>query len=419
MNFGLERIQKLLDALDRPDERTKIIHVAGTNGKGSVCAYITSVLLTCGYTIGRFNSPHFIEPRDSINVNGHAVSQKTYDEAMTKVTEINLAGSIGASSFEILVATAFYIFDKSNLDFVVLEVGLGGLLDATNVIQQPVMTIITSIGLDHANILGHTIEEIAIAKAGIMKPGYPVVIAPQDTPAVVDTLIHYAKKISSPYKLVQPAEFISPHVCRLEFDESCYYIYSIQLLGDYQRMNSATAVTALDWMYRKQIIKMNPEQLAIGMKETKWPGRLDWISKEDHLLLKTEFDLDRILVDGAHNPPAAIALREYIDSLDANRVIWIIGCTNGKDIDEMMKQLIRETDIIFAVPFTQPAGMPWIQSTLPVKIKEAAKDKANYIECFSKLEDALQKAGSICDKDNVVVLCGSLYLAADLYRLLL
>ncbi|KAI9486882.1 MAG: Mur ligase [Benjaminiella poitrasii] len=418
MNFGLERIHTLLEALNRPDERMQIVHVAGTNGKGSVCAYIASVLLTCGYTVGRFNSPHLIEPRDSINLNGQATTQSLYDEAIAAVSEINTLRAIGASSFECLVGAAFYIFDKAKVEFVVLEVGLGGLLDATNAIRHPVMTIITAIGLDHANILGNTIEDIATAKAGIMKSGCPVVISPQESSSVVNVLVEHAKKTGSPYKLVQPSRFISQNLCKLDFDQ-VHYTYPISLVGDYQRMNSATAVTALDWMYQKQLIKMDPEQLAIGMKETRWPGRLDWIAKEDKPLIKSLFNLDRILVDGAHNPQATVALRRYIDSLNASRIIWIIGSTEGKDIREMIKQLVKENDVVLSVPFTQPVGMPWIQSTSSSEIKEEAQDKAKYVECFTNLKDALCKAGSICNEGCIVVLCGSLYLAADLYRILL
>ncbi|GAA5802039.1 hypothetical protein HPULCUR_007499 [Helicostylum pulchrum] len=416
MNFGLERIHHLLEALNRPDERTQIVHVAGTNGKGSVCAYIASVLRTCGYSVGRFNSPHLLEPRDSINVNGQAVSQQLYEEAFSRVSMLNKTGAIGASSFECLVGAAFYVFDKAKLDFVVLEVGLGGLLDATNAIRNPAMTVITAIGMDHAHILGRTLEEIATAKAGIMKPGCPVVIAPQDTKTLLDTLIEHAKGTGSPYQLVQPSTFIAPELCKLDFDQ-VHYTYPIRLCGDYQRMNSATAVTALDWLYRLKLIEMTPEQLAQGMQETRWPGRLEWITSKDNPKILSRYGLERILIDGAHNPPATIALRNYIDSLQRNNVIWIIASTAGKDVHDMMTKLIRPNDTVYAVTFTQPSGMPWIQSTEPSNIaKEASVAKT--VACLD-LEEALKTAASVCGEHDLVVLCGSLYLVADLYRILL
>lgn len=412
MNFGLERIQQLLDALDRPDERTKIIHVAGTNGKGSTCAYIASVLLTCGYSVGRFNSPHLIEPRDSVNVNGEAISQAFYDEVVERVADLNK--SIGASSFECLVGAAFYAFDKAKLDFVVLEVGLGGLLDATNAIRNPSMTIITAIGMDHAQILGNTIEKIALAKAGIMKPHCPVVIAPQDTSSVLNTLVGHAQETKAPYKIVQPSTFSSKGVCELDCEE-VHYTYSIRLCGDYQRMNSATAVTALDWLNRTGVIRMTVEQLADGMKSTRWPGRLDWIEREEYPLI-TKYNLDKVLVDGAHNLPATIALRKYTDTLNAERVIWIMASTEGKDINEMLNTLVKSNDVLIAAPFTQPQGMPWIQCVKPQDIIEKVELTSKF--ACSGLKEALSKAGKLSEDKNIIVLCGSLYLVADLYRLL-
>lgn len=421
MNFGLERIHALLDALERPDERTKIIHVAGTNGKGSTCAYMASVLLTCGYTVGRFNSPHLLEPRDSINVNGEPISQAAYNEAMDRVAELNK--TIGASSFECLVGAAFYAFDKAKVEFVVLEVGLGGLLDATNAIRSPVMTVITAIGMDHAAILGNTIEKIALAKAGIMKPGCPVVIAPQDTTTtnVSETLIQHAQETGAPYKQVQPATLSSSTgVCELDC-EGTRYTYTIRLCGDYQRMNSATAVTALDWLKRLGTISMSEQQLAEGMKGTRWPGRLDWIEKEAYPLL-AQYHLSKVLVDGAHNLPAAIALRNYVDTLKAERVIWIIGSTEGKDITDMLKTLIGEKDMLLSAPFSQPEGMPWIQCVSPQAIVEqqvtTTTTSDNKVAC-SGLKEALSIAGKRSEEKDVIVLCGSLYLVADLYRLLL
>ncbi|KAI8971784.1 Mur ligase [Mycotypha africana] len=455
MNFGLERIHSLLEALDRPDERTQIIHVAGTNGKGSVCAYISTVLRTCGYSVGRFNSPHLIEPRDSINVNGEPISQTLYDKAFAHVHELNTSHAIGASSFECLVGAAFYVFDQAHLDFVVLEVGLGGLLDATNAVRHPVMTIITAIGMDHAHILGHTLKEIAMAKAGIMKPGCPVVIAPQPPQEpttndlhyrnsdVLSTLIQHAKVTGSPCKVVEPATFVTndPHqtrekqgekidiqhqsLCELEIHEDdIHYTYPIRLIGDYQRMNSATAVVALDWLKRLNKISMSTEQLTTGMKETRWPGRLEWLTEDDYPTIFSRHRIRRILVDGAHNPPATFELRKYINSLkpQLKRVIWILGCTQGKDVARMCQVLLANEDIVYTCSFTQPDGMPWIQCIPPADMIQqikAQQQQVSHIEGFANLEDALKKAGLNCGENDLIVLCGSLYLVADLYRILL
>ncbi|ORE03018.1 FolC bifunctional protein [Rhizopus microsporus var. microsporus] len=411
MDFGLERTRRLLDALDKPDERIKIVHVAGTNGKGSVCAYVASVLRTCGYSVGRFNSPHLIEPRDSINVNGQAISQIDYNHAVEAIDRLDKNEKIGATSFERLVATAFYLFDQHHVEFVVLEVGLGGRYDATNAIGRPTMCIITAIGMDHANILGNAIEEIAYAKAGIMKPGCPVVIAPQDDSVALDTLEDYARQVQCPYKLAMAAEWIGSQMCSLSVDKQ-EYTYTIQLNGDYQRMNSGTAVTALDWLHQLGVIQLTVDQLAAGMAKALWPGRLDWITSARAPKLKM-FHLDNILVDGAHNPPAAAALHRHVESLRKKRVIWIIGATTGKNIKDMLHQLVKPEDALLAVPFSQPEGMPWIQSIDPSEIANHVKGASSWCS----LEQALKEAGTLRQPKDIVVLCGSLYLVADFYRL--
>ncbi|KAI9262668.1 Mur ligase [Sporodiniella umbellata] len=415
MNFGLERSRKLLDLLDKPDERMKIIHVAGTNGKGSVCAYISNVLKACGCTVGRFNSPHLIEPRDSFNVNGQAVSQTLYDQASECVAKLNK--DVGASSFECLVATAFYLFSQARVEFVVLEVGLGGRDDATNVIR-PILSIITPIGLDHVKILGNTIEEIASAKAGIMKPGCPVIISPQEEESALSTLVTCAKEIGCPYTLATPSECTDSSIPSTHSVEvgPIQYKYHICLNGDYQRVNSATAVVALDLLYRLNYISLTPELLLTGMESTSWPGRLHWIDSTITPQLK-KFRLDRLLVDGAHNLPASAALYSYIESLTKNRVIWIIGATVEKDIEAMLYQLVQPGDALIAVPFSQPEGMPWINCANPSHIVDQVKNAKETFSCET-LSEGLERAGRAYNMGDLVVLCGSLYLAADFYRLI-
>ncbi|KAI8374829.1 Mur ligase [Blakeslea trispora] len=409
MNFGLERIHQLLDALERPDTKVKIVHVAGTNGKGSVCAYIASVLSSCGYRVGRFNSPHLIEPRDSMVINDQPVSESDYQRAMRHVGQINT--SIGASSFELLVAAALYLFQEHQVDFVVLEVGLGGLLDATNAIREPVMTLITSIGLDHASILGHTIEAIATAKAGIMKQGTPVVIAP-NTKQVEHTLIAYATEHNVEYRLAPKAHFTEPGWAQLGA-----WRYPIPLLGDYQLENSAAAVTALAWMHERGLIDLTPARLVNGMQKTRWPGRLDWVRSDQYPSLLDRYGLTRVLVDGAHNPPAIHALRQFIDQeLKDQPILWIVGITEGKEVHEMLQVLIQPQDRLVAVPFQTPEGMPWIQAMSPQQI--VSHVAVGTCSTAGSLEEGLHQIQSWMQPNRAVVLCGSLYLVADLYRLL-
>lgn len=421
MDLGLERIQTLLRALNRPQDTFKVIHVAGTNGKGSVCAYMTSVLRQAGLSVGRFNSPHFLEPHDSIYVNDSPVSKQEYEATCAYVGKINNEQDISATSFEQLVATALCLFRDHQVEWIVIEVGLGGALDATNIFETPKMTIITSIGMDHAAVLGGTIQSIAAAKAGIMKSTCPVVIAPQNEPHALDTLIDHAKKVNAPFRIARAATWVkgasssSTLTCRLDDTTTAKGTieYSISLRGDYQRENSATAVMALLWLQENGDISFTMDMLQAGMARTRWPGRLDYIA----IPMFEGQPLPPMLVDGAHNIPAAKALRQYIDDLDPTRVLWLLGVTAGKDLSEMLSVLLRPDDTVLAVPFSQPQGMPWIHSTPPHEVCEHAMEIVSDARPLESVKAALKMIPSL-ESYSLVVLCGSLYLVADFYRLL-
>jgi folylpolyglutamate synthase/dihydrofolate synthase len=453
MEFGLDRIYRLLDYLDKPQEKLSVIHVAGTNGKGSVCAYMTSVLLQAGYKVGRFNSPHLIAPHDSVQINGNAVDSELFETASKFVTTVSNNNNVGASSFEILVGAALWLFVKEQethgLDFVVLEVGLGGLLDATNVFTSPVMTVITSIGMDHMGVLGNTIEEIACAKAGIMKKGCPVVIAPQAEVKAETTLIDCACALEISCVVMVPGiaavETVTHradggdrlttgqriHLQHNPKDRTKGTVlpsvdvdYMVALHGDYQRENSATAVMALEWLTHTGVIKLTKDSLQKGMANTRWPGRLDWVNTDS---LSTDssdkLSFPKLLVDGAHNPPACLELRRYVNQTlhyhQLRRTIWIIGVTTGKSLNDMLPTLVQNDDLILTVPFSQPEGMPWIHCVDPVALAQHADYAENQKEALPQvsLQDALVSVSSLYRPDtDLVVLCGSLYLVADLYR---
>ncbi|KAI8059870.1 Mur ligase [Gongronella butleri] len=446
MEFGLERITTLLQHLGAPHERLRAIHVAGTNGKGSVCAFMAQTLIQAGYKVGTFNSPHLLSPNDTIRIQGTAIDKDTYERTMQKVVACDKEHAVGASSFERLVAAAYFTFDKHSLDFVVVEVGLGGLLDATNVLPAPVMTVITLLGLDHVAILGNTLTEIARAKAGIIKRNCPVVIAPQPDHAVVDVIRAIAREKNAPCVILPPNVAIkldesmpaaSDHVYaqyfRLQhmakdatsngndavianFDLD----YGVMLQGDYQGDNSATAMTALLWMRQRGVFEADDATLQQGMLRTRWPGRLDWVRLPKRLNLA----FDTILVDGAHNDSACEALRAYVDqclqrNTSVKRVIWLIGITQGKSFQGMLATLVRPGDTVLTVPFSQPEGMPWVQCIDPTELAQSARENNVHVDAHQTLNDALVRAGRDFDPiHDMVVMCGSLYLAADLYRLI-
>ncbi|KAG0019133.1 hypothetical protein BGZ80_006248, partial [Entomortierella chlamydospora] len=431
MDLGLERVTQLLEALAptnvsstagsashvAPHLAFPVIHVAGTNGKGSICAYLSSILHAAGFRVGRYNSPHLITPRDTIQINNQPISQADYEFATEIVKQKDQELNLKATSFELLTATAFYWFaygrhqtGQERVDIAVIEVGVGGRLDATNIVPRPLVCVIASIGMDHGALLGNTIEEVASEKAGIIKPGVPVVIAPQsEGEKVYRTLEKKAVDVglsSSMVIKVKAAQWIktdevsssllaaltptvtSGHWAVLENG----FQVPIPLLGDFQLENAATAITAIN-VLRGNVDsvesvsdgqwaqKITDDVIRKGIKDTIWPGRLQWI--ED--VSSPREVQGRILVDGAHNPAAAIALRSFVDENIASspdprpRVHWIMGFTRGKDIEEMFDILFSKRtnqlegshiqerqDTFSAVEFSPPEGMPWV-SPIPAQ----------------------------------------------------
>ncbi|KAF9164987.1 hypothetical protein BGX21_009260 [Mortierella sp. AD011] len=495
MDLGLERVTQLLEALAptnvsstagsashvAPHLAFPVIHVAGTNGKGSICAYLSSILHAAGFRVGRYNSPHLITPRDTIQINNQPISQADYEFATEIVKQKDQELNLKATSFELLTATAFYWFaygrhqtKQERVDIAVIEVGVGGRLDATNIVPRPLVCVIASIGMDHGALLGNTIEEVTSEKAGIIKPRVPVVIAPQsEGEKVYRTLEKKAADVglsSSMVIKVKAAQWIktdevsssllaaltpivtSAHWAVLENG----FQVPIPLLGDFQLENAATAITAMNVLRGnvdsvenvsdgQWVQKITDDVIRKGIKDTIWPGRLQWI---ENVSSPREVQ-GRILVDGAHNPAAAIALRSFVDENIASspdlcpRVHWIMGFTRGKDIEEMFDILFSKRtnqlegshiqerqDTFSAVEFSPPEGMPWV-SPIPAqevcerlrlqqeRIHSSQQKDMLVIRGFGNdLKAALEQVGREREGNDIVVLCGSLYLVADLFRLL-
>ncbi|KAG0327892.1 hypothetical protein BG000_000752, partial [Podila horticola] len=445
-----------------------IVHVAGTNGKGSICAYIASVLQASGYRVGRYNSPHLVTPRDTIQINGRPISQADYEVATQVVRQANAAHELEATSFELLTAAAFYWFayghrhhskeeedgEDAPVDVAVIEVGVGGRLDATNIVPRPEVAVIASIGMDHAGLLGNTIGEVAFEKAGIIKAGVAAVVAPQREGEAVYKVIedravavHASRLIRAKAAQWTPrdgsASSTTVTAGQWATMEDGLQVW-IPLLGDFQLENAATAVAAIRAMQQSerwgQITDMSIQQ---GIKSTVWPGRLQWIEPTT----TPPSVRGRMLIDGAHNPAAAIALRAYVDEYlgsifkqnekkegtAAPRTHWIMAFTRGKDIEEMFEILFSpqktgrpETqDTFSAVEFSAPEGMPWVSPIGSEEVRarlEALQAKRGGRKMEARgfgtdLEGALAWVGGQRGEADVVVLCGSLYLVADLFRL--
>ncbi|KAF9181283.1 folylpolyglutamate synthase [Haplosporangium sp. Z 767] len=497
MDLGLERVTRLLEALapinqPAPHLAFPIIHVAGTNGKGSICAYLSSILSASGFRVGRYNSPHLITPRDTIQINNQPISEQDYQYATELVKQRDAQLNLKATSFELLTTTAFYWFAygrsqqqgleqeqsshvANKVDIAVIEVGVGGRLDATNIVLRPKVCVIASIGMDHAGLLGNTIQEVAFEKAGIIKPRVPVVIAPQSEAEQVYRVVeekavsvgltanqvHKVKAahwISVPSVPTEPTSAISTtsspstgHWASLDNG----FEFWIPLLGDFQLENAATAIAAIDMLRETRNedgtddvdsqwkTRITDETVRKGIKDTVWPGRLQWLEAKD---APSEIQ-GRMLIDGAHNPAAAIALRSFVDGAIAastsavmapltsspRKTHWIMGFTKGKDIEEMFDILFAgpysNQDTFSAVEFSPPEGMPWV-SPIPSReicerltrqqerVHGRKEDRLSSVYGFgSDLRAALESVGKQRQGDDVVVLCGSLYLVADLFRM--
>jgi dihydrofolate synthase / folylpolyglutamate synthase len=334
--FGLERIRTVLDALGDPQRGVRFVHVAGTNGKGSTSAMIEAALRTAGQRTGLYTSPHLAEPTERIRIDGTPVTAERFARAFERVheksEELLAAGAIDLhpTYFETVTAMAFVLFRESGVDRVVLEVGLGGRLDATNVIE-PELCVITPVDFDHEQFLGNTIEAIAGEKAGILKPGAPAVFARQ-RPEAERVLVDTAARLGCPFRRTADVQ-----ITGVEMDArgSRFVLNGRELVcplaGQHQVENAITAALALDQL----------EAPPDGIAQTVWPGRLEHVA-----------DAPEIILDGAHNPAGARALAAYIERFYSGRRIWMVyGSMRDKAVEEITGTLFPlASEVVVTAP---------------------------------------------------------------------
>ncbi|MCX7596101.1 MAG: bifunctional folylpolyglutamate synthase/dihydrofolate synthase [Fischerella sp.] len=401
VHLGLERIVKLLANLGNPHHQVPVIHVAGTNGKGSVCAYLSSVLTEAGYRTGRYTSPLLVDWTERICLNEQPISAEEFCKLLLQVQAAISPDEESPTQFEMITAAAWLYFAQQKVDIAVIEVGLGGRLDATNVCEKPLITIITSISREHWQQLGPTIADIAREKAGILKPGCPAVIGPlpPDAEKVVRSRI---LELQCPVFTPQPARQISTGWAEYERwgngenprcgDRSIKYPLPLQ--GQIQLTNSALALAALQ-ILQEQGWQISEQAIINGIAKTKWPGRMQWTNWKNH----------RLLLDGAHNPAAAQVLRNYVNTLSTPAVTWVMGMLSTKDHTDIFKALLQPHDRLYLVPV--PAHSSANPDELAVLAKQICPE-LSFCSTYPDLLLALEAAFS--STDNLVVLCGSLYL---------
>jgi len=394
VNLGLARIKKLLVNLDNPQNKVPIIHVAGTNGKGSVCAYLSAILTTAGYRVGRYTSPHLVDWTERIYLNEQPIEASCFIDILQQVsTQANLVAET-PTQFEVITAAAWLYFAQSKVDIAVMEVGLGGRLDATNVCDRPLVSVIVSISREHWQRLGPTIADITREKAGVLKANCPAVIGklPTEAIAVVEQKI---KQLNCPTVWIEPAVALNKQPGNWAKYQDIEY--SLPLLGNIQLHNSAIAIATCQ-ILQETGWNIPKTAIAQGMAKTQWPGRVQWTRWRDRDLL----------IDGAHNTASAIALRNYLDTLNKTRVIFIMGMLSTKDHQDIFQALLRPNDQLHLVP------VPDHSSANPQELAALAQQSCpnlsqcqTYEELFLALENIWHQPAN---SEDLVVFCGSLYL---------
>jgi len=384
--LGLERIRAVLEELGNPERAFRVVHVAGTNGKGSTCAMIEAGLRTAGIRTGLFTSPHLIEPTERIQIGGLPVSQPDFERAFNVVHETaeTLDLDCHPTYFETVTAMAFWLFREKQVETAVVEVGLGGRLDSTNVVQ-PALTVITPVDFDHEAYLGHTIEAIAGEKAGILKPGVPAVFARQrpDAAAVLEAR---AAELHVPVTHAGDFEIRDLH---LDARGSRFSGIVCPLAGEHQVDNAVTAAAAL------RALGVSPA----GIAEARWPGRIEHVSPNPDIIL-----------DGAHNPAGARALARYLERFYRGRKIWMIyGAMRDKAIDEVAGVLFPvATELVLTAPETSRALRP-----------DALAEFAGRGHIEPNVAASIRYARASAAEDDVIVITGSLFVVGEARRLFL
>ncbi|CAF9913386.1 folylpolyglutamate synthase [Imshaugia aleurites] len=407
IELGLARITRLLKNTPIP---WRAIHVAGTNGKGSVCSYASAMLNAGNISCGRFTSPHLVDRWDCITINEKIVDEDLFREVEAVVKTKDQSEDIKASEFEILTATAFEIFNRKRIEIGVVEVGLGGRNDATNVLEHPAVTVITKIGKDHQSFLGSTLEEIAFHKAGIMKKGVHCIADGSSTTGVLAVLSRNAAEVRAASLLLVPQN--------LNPAGQVWNVVAKGELMDHQQMNVCLAFEAVKQVLSHYYPSLDPLRLLPSITKAVWPGRLQILNIRSLVGKEQE-----ILLDGAHNSQSAEVLGTYVDQRLREKhcpVTWMIAISKGKDVPDLLRFLLRSGDNLIAVEFGPVDGMPWIWPEEADEILGAARD-LGISKCSQtfpgSLSQALRLAVKIADGGPLVA-AGSLYLVSDVLRLL-
>jgi dihydrofolate synthase/folylpolyglutamate synthase len=425
--LGLERTEKILELLGNPHKKLKCIHIAGTNGKGSTTAMVTKILVEAGYKVGSYISPFIEEFEERIQINNKNIPKDDLSEVVTEVSKaVDTVVALGYSNpteFEIITCAGFLYFYKNNVDFAVLEVGIGGRLDSTNVII-PILSVITSISLDHTQILGDTLDKIAYEKAGIIKEGIPVIMFPQQKQSeeVIEKTCRerncklvkvplnsssylgkenlHQGQITSMDGAINISNNIITQKVKVQ-TLSNDYVIELALLGKHQLLNCSVVVHVIEELIG-QGFKINKDNILTGLRSVKWPARLEVMSKKP-----------LVVIDGAHNVDGIKNLTESIDMyFNYNKVILILGILADKQVEEMIKTIVPKASRVITV--TPHSDRAELSEELKVQVEKYTTN----CESIEDYEEAYKKALSYCTEEDLLLVAGSLYMAGDMRKII-
>ncbi|SCI20227.1 MULTISPECIES: bifunctional folylpolyglutamate synthase/dihydrofolate synthase [unclassified Romboutsia] len=403
IRLGLDCTGKLLELLGNPQENLKVVHVAGTNGKGSVCSFVANILKEEGYKVGLYTSPYLETFTERIRVNGENIPEDDVARIITLIKDkIDIMVSEGYSApteFEIVTAMAFYYYNEQEIDYVVLEVGLGGRYDSTNVIKNPLVSVLVSISLDHIGVLGDTIGKIAYEKAGIIK---------ENGTAIVYKQVKEAEDVIKEVCKDKNANYIEVNFDNIYIKKSDIYsqVYDcdimlekfddieIKLIGDHQINNSIVALNVIKYLRDNKDVKVSNESIRKGLLTTKWPGRIEKI-KENPMFI----------IDGAHNEDGAKSLSKALDKNFPNKKLtMLIGMLADKDIDSVLKILMPKFDKVVT---TTPDNDRAINSE---ELKNKISKYVDNVISIENIDDAVNYTLNNSKEDDVIISAGSLYM---------
>lgn len=405
---GLEVMRALCGALGNPERGLAAIHVAGTNGKGSVSAICEAALRTMGLPVGRYTSPHLVRVNERFLLNGREASDDELAGALDEVEAAAARAGLEPTFFEALTACAFVLFRRAGIRLAVLEVGMGGRWDATNVLEAPLVSVITHIALDHCDILGDTLEAIAAEKAGIIKPGRPTVVGAMD-PRARAVIARRAAELGAPFH--DAAQEIRVAVSRRTLhgqtlacaSPACDYPAALtRLAGSYQAENAATALCALERL-GEQGLPVPPKAFAEGLRTVSWPGRCQLIAADPPTFL-----------DGGHNPDALRALREALKSMHVRRrVALVCGFCADKAVEAALKEIAPLVSAAWAVPLANPRGLP------PGALADALRRVGvPTVIAATTVAEGLEAATAWAQENQgTALVCGSLFLVGEVLAL--